>query len=1237
MTKDLKFNGEIFTNAIIDKQQLKIIMSWAFTHFGMTRSTLLADTIKSLGFHYATQAGISISLEDLKIPKLKRRLISAAQEEIKLTEFRYNRGEITSVERFQKVIDTWNVASESIKDSVINYFRENDPLNSVYMMAFSGARGNISQVRQLVGMRGLMSDPQGEIIDIPIQSNFKEGLTLTDYIISSYGARKGLVDTALRTADSGYLTRRLVDVAQELIIQDFDCNTLDGIYIDKYKKTTNFKSSLLGRVVLDTIYHKLTGKVLLDANQVISLEVADKILESGNSSILIRSPLTCLSKYSICQLCYGWSLGYEKLVDLGEAIGIIAAQSIGEPGTQLTMRTFHTGGVFNSELAIQVRSPFQAKIAKFHTNNISPSTNRTRHGDSSIFYEDQTFLSITDSSLNSFRQWVPPYTNIMVKPFDVVRANQIIAEADVTRILNTERAIKDVLSNISGEVVFDTLVIEENIDRQSNKTLLTRSDGIIWVLSGKPIILPPLSIICISLNDVIDHDVVLGKILVFNEHEGFVRISDSEQPNVNIVLASILLEHDYVLKQENSLSSSPFILKTSENEIFSLSVLPGDKVNNQQVIGELIDSQFKTKSGGILKFFNFQVVRRTKNHDGYLIPDIGGTLLWIPEDVYEINKDVSLSLVENHTFISSGTEIAKDTFARNDGLVHIVQQNDIIREIVIKPGSLYKINDLNRGLELDQTILEPGDLLFDNIFIETLSFIELVENFNEILLLVRPVESFVIPEKKSYVRENVNNFDHDSESLFKEWISLDTVRRIPFKDGERIKSLQGINLIKSQLVLKINKTSSFLNADVEFLPTHNNPNEYKLQFVILETLQIQKESFIEDNNLRRKLKFLVQADQFVTANSTIGEIQLFSNFCGRVVNIKADNPNLLQLLLLTDTEKKEFSISEEVPPVVKMGDLIRKNDYLTKLFRSPVTGQILLITASSIVVRVAQPYLISASSLLHVQHHDFIRTGDKLASLFFERIRTGDIVQGLPRIEEILEARKPKESCILAKTPGRLFLFQDTLNTIRLELKSPSGFITDYYPTMTQKVLVKDNVFIQLATPLTDGNINPYELLDLTFSYYKTLFSLYIAAKKSIKHLQIFLVNEIQCVYRSQNIEISDKHLEVIVRQMTLKTRIKDGKDSTLLPGELIELFHIESINQLLIKNGQEPAIYYPILLGITKASLNTESFISAASFQETTRVLTDAAIQGKTDWLKGLKENVIIGRLIPAGTGFNS
>ena len=328
MKKEVSTNL-FFRNEVINKKKLQQLMSMIFHNYGVTKSSLIADRVKNLTFHYATVSGISLSVEDLRVPFKKRSLIGITSDEVDLTEENYKGGNITTVERFQKVIDIWNNANNSLKDDVLIYFRESDPLNPLYIMAFSGARGNISQVRQLVGMRGLMADPQGEIIDLPIKSNFREGLKVTEYIISSYGARKGLVDTALRTADSGYLTRRLVDVAQDIIVREEDCLTKEGLSFDdlfhKYKTEFPFNERLVGRLLLKPLKSAKTNEEW-GANIEINNSLATKFLNLGLKDIQVRSPLTCNALQSICRKCYGWHLSYSKIVDLGEAIGILAAQ-----------------------------------------------------------------------------------------------------------------------------------------------------------------------------------------------------------------------------------------------------------------------------------------------------------------------------------------------------------------------------------------------------------------------------------------------------------------------------------------------------------------------------------------------------------------------------------------------------------------------------------------------------------------------------------------------------------------------------------------------------------------------------------------------------------------------------------------------------------------------------------------------------------------------------------------------
>ncbi|MGF7186153.1 DNA-directed RNA polymerase subunit beta' [Desulfitispora alkaliphila] len=339
-----------YVNEEVGKKQLGVIIGKCYEMLGSETHKVL-DGIKELGFTYSTQAGITIGLVDIVIPDAKKEILAEANEVVEKIEKQYRRGLITEEERYQKVIGIWNTATDDITKKLMKGL---DKFNSVFMMANSGARGNIQQIRQLGGMRGLMADPSGQIIDLPIKANFREGLTVLEYFISTHGARKGLADTALRTADSGYLTRRLVDVAQDVIVRENDCGTEQGVEVEEIKDGTEIieklEERLQGRYAMEDVVHPTTGEVLVQADEMITDPKAAEIIEVGIEKVKIRSVLTCRTRHGVCRRCYGRNLATGRQVDIGEAVGIIAAQSIGEPGTQLTMRTFHTGGVAGDDI-----------------------------------------------------------------------------------------------------------------------------------------------------------------------------------------------------------------------------------------------------------------------------------------------------------------------------------------------------------------------------------------------------------------------------------------------------------------------------------------------------------------------------------------------------------------------------------------------------------------------------------------------------------------------------------------------------------------------------------------------------------------------------------------------------------------------------------------------------------------------------------------------------------------------
>jgi RNA polymerase Rpb1, domain 5/RNA polymerase Rpb1, domain 4 len=489
---------ECFWNQTFDKGRLRNFVLWFLKTHGEHKTIQLVEELKNIGFQYATKAGISLGIEDLKIPKKKNYLIMEAEQLSIATIKQYKRGEITGVERFQRLIDTWHRTSERLKQEVIDNFEATDILNPVYMMAFSGARGNISQVRQLVGMRGLMSNPQGQIIDFPIRSNFREGLTLTEYIISSYGARKGIVDTALRTANAGYLTRRLVDVAQHVIISNFDCGTKRGIFLTDMKEGNktiySLQNRLIGRVLARDIYGNSQQKTKIASRNIeVSVDLANAIALISKK-VFVRSALTCQTKKLVCQLCYGWSLAQGNLVSIGEAVGVVAAQSIGEPGTQLTMRTFHTGGVFSGDVSDQIRAPFDGIVE--YNNPIAGTLIRTPEGKiafltknegSFMVHRSRPFVAVTSNPLiNSSQKGgqiekqqilnleqqptetkkfkIPFYTLLFLRNGSPTQEKEVIAQiSSINRQKNaTDQAELTIKSEFSGQFYSKILDLKEN-------------------------------------------------------------------------------------------------------------------------------------------------------------------------------------------------------------------------------------------------------------------------------------------------------------------------------------------------------------------------------------------------------------------------------------------------------------------------------------------------------------------------------------------------------------------------------------------------------------------------------------------------------------------------------------------------------------------------------------------------------------------------------------------------------
>ncbi len=766
-----------FQNYMLPKKRMGELIMECYKTVGLEATVRFLDKLKSLGFSEATKAALSMGVCDVIIPSNKQDILTKAHERVAVVKKQYEDGIITDGERHSKTISIWTEVSDVLSEELFGLISgvKESKLNPLYLMMDSGARGNKSQIKQLGAQRGLMAKPSGEIIESPITSNFREGLTVMEYFISSHGARKGLADTALKTADSGYLTRRLVDVSSDVIITEDDCCTLNGIEVSAIKQGQEellpLKDRIFGRTVCDDIY--LPGdstKLLAKVGDTLTIKQAEAIDDAGIEHVKIRSVLTCETRRGVCAKCYGVNLANGRAVSQGEAVGIIAAQSIGEPGTQLTMRTFHLGGIASA--------------------SVSP---------------------------------------------------EIVADDD-----------------------------------------------------------------------------------------------------------SILVYKD---------------------------------------------------------------LRTVQNEEGH----------WI---------------------------------------------------VLNKNGTLNLVRDEGRTLDEYKKLLATKS--------------------------IEPLQTF----------------------------SVELGTKILVKDGSKVKKGKKI-------------------AEWE---QHNIP-------------------------------------------------------------IICDRPGYVKYEDLVEGLSTERDVNKQTG----------QTEIIVKQHRGELHPQI-CIYADAKYKELIGTYPLPAGAIISVEEGEMATAGRLLARLPRGAMKTKDITGGLPRVAELFEARKPKDSAEIAKIDG-VVDFRGTQKNKRIVVVRDeiSGMEEEHLIPHTKHLIVQKGDHVQKGQQLTDGVVIPHEILEIC----------------GVRELQKYLVNQVQEVYRLQGVDINDKHIEIIVRQMLKKVRIMDPGDTSMLYGEEVDRKEFEAENNKTIKDGGRPAQATPVLLGITKASLSTESFISAASFQDTTRVLTEAACAGKTDYLMGFKENVIMGHIIPAGTGF--
>ena len=935
-----------YQNNLVGKKQLRQLLAWSFTNYDSMQACSLADELKYLGFKYASQAGISISIEDLKIPFVKNVMLEKANQEISNAEKIYLKGKITDVERFQKIIDTWSLTSESLKDQIIYYFKNYDPLNSVYIMAFSGARGNLSQVRQLVGMRGLMSDPSGQIMNLPIKKNFREGLTITDYLMSGYGARKGIVDTALKTANSGYLTRRLIDVAQDILIREKDCLTNHAFLFSISNDNHDIiYEKILGRILSKSVFELETNILIAQNNTQITPKLIKQFKKNHITKFYVRSPLTCNLYRAVCQKCYGWDLANENLVDIGEAIGILAGQSIGEPGTQLTMRTFHTGGIFTSEARQQIISPLNGIIQFYKI--LKTVILRTNRGEDVLVTKNSGSLILIPDDKNQELVQIEVLRNTILFP----KNNQyILKDTVIGELINTNKQIKTeikpILSDTCGEIF---------IPRLKQKINLLNNNKLIWILSGQLYNSPANSFLNFYPDYKLNKHSYIFRTKLINHYSGFVEFINSKkslyQRLIKINNNKYSLLESKLEKLDSNVNFNNYLLKLGSFKYFLKIQRKYSKnylqMTRNEKFGTLVTNSFRTLTGGTL-YYDYKnslknnkqnkiisYYRRSTRDKKYKSVVRHRTIIWLGEEIHKVNCEQNILLVEHGDFISKGFELIPGLFSKTSGLVTIVQKNNVIKTISIKSGLVYE------GKKFKNTakkLYYPGEVISPNIAVKNLSFCEHILGKNTDQLLVRPVEIYEF--SYSNIQPINSQLSCNEQSLF----NLESKSVYFYKSNQSIKGIKNLNLVSNILSFKTNKS---LNNNIN-IALSNNQKKNLVDFNVIEKLSLT--NYIPPNLKYKDIQpcFLIQENQFVSNYMTLGYLEAITSNSLEIVKFKIKKQTSKQIFLISNNDC--LTIKKEEVPNKKLNDFITSKSNLAK------TGKIIIENDRFFTIQKGRPY-----------------------------------------------------------------------------------------------------------------------------------------------------------------------------------------------------------------------------------------------------------------------------------------
>ncbi|YP_009437458.1 RNA polymerase beta'' subunit (chloroplast) [Primulina eburnea] len=1309
----------VFHNKVIDGTAMKRLISRLIDHFGMAYTSHILDQVKTLGFQQATATSISLGIDDLLTIPSKRWLVQDAEQQSLILEKHHYFGNAHAVEKLRQSIEIWYATSEYLRQEMNPNFRMTDPFNPVHIMSFSGARGNASQVHQLVGMRGLMSDPQGQMIDLPIQSNLREGLSLTEYIISCYGARKGVVDTAVRTSDAGYLTRRLVEVVQHIAIRRTDCGTIRGISVSPHNGIMPeriFIQTLIGRVLADDIY--MGTRCIATINQDIGIGLVNRFITFRAQPIAIRTPFTCRSASWICRLCYGRSPTHGDLVELGEAVGIIAGQSIGEPGTQLTLRTFHTGGVFTGGTAEHVRAPSNGKI-KFNEDFVHPT--RTRHGHPAFLCSINLYVTIESKDIRHNVN-IPPQSFLLVQNDQYVESEQVIAEIRAgTSTLNfKEKVRKHIYSNSDGEMHWSTDVYHAPEFTYGNVHLLPKTSHL-WILLGGTC---RSSLVSLSLHK--DQDQM-------SAHSRSVkRRSTSNLSGTNDQSRQKFFTSDFFAKKEERIPDYSYLnrirctgcsnlidptILDQNSDLFSKRrrnrfIIPLQSIQEREndlmppsdsnisieipingifrrnsILAYFDDPRYRRRSSGISKYGTLEMHSIIKKED--LIEYRGDKefrpkyqmkvdrFFFIPEEVHILPGSSSI-MVRNNSIIEVDTQITLNIRSQVGGLVRVEKKKKRI-ELKIFSGDIHFPGETDKISRHSGILIPPGAGKQDSkeskkwknwIYVQRIT-----PSKKKSFVLVRPVVTYEItdginlaalfPPDLLQERDNVQlrvvnyilygngkpirgisdtniqfvrtclvlNWDQDKKSSSSEAARASFVE---IRANGLIRHFLRIDLVKSPISYRNDLAGSGLLSDNGSDCTNINPfsfiyskariqqplnqitihtllnrntglqsliilsssncfrmgpfNDVKYQNVIKESIKMTKDPLISIKNPLGPLATAFLILNVYSFFHLLTHDQILVNNYLQLDNLK-QTFQVIKYYLMDENEKIYnpdpcsniiftlnwyFFHPHFCQTILSLGQFICENICIAKSAPHLKSGQVILVQVDSVVIRPAKAYLATPGATVHGHYGEILYEGDTLITFIYEKSRSGDITQGLPKVEQVLEVRSI------------------------------------------------DSISINLEKRVESWNERITIILGMPWAFL-------IGAELTIVQSRISLVNKIQKVYRSQGVQIHNRHIEIIVRQITSKVLVsEDGLSNVFSPGELIGLLRAERMGRAL----EEAVCYRAVLLGITRASLNTQSFISEASFQETARVLAKAALRGRIDWLKGLKENVVLGGMIPVGTG---